>query len=76
MPVILVAQVVCGIGSGLLTTLRSETRTVLWVTYMVLTGLGLGLGVNIPHIAVQAVMPTLVHSLPLELSSADVFGYP
>jgi len=58
MPVILFAQVVCGIGSGLLTTLRVHTRTVLWATYMALTGLGLGLGVNVPHIAVQAVMPT------------------
>ncbi|KAL8868192.1 MAG: hypothetical protein Q9174_005149 [Haloplaca sp. 1 TL-2023] len=58
MPVILVAQVMCGIGSGLLTTLRYDTRTVLWGTYLALTGLGLGLGVNIPHIAIQAVMPT------------------
>ena len=58
MPVILIAQVICGIGSGLLTTLRTNTRTVLWATYMALTGLGLGLGVNVPHIAVQAVMPT------------------
>ncbi|KAL8730564.1 MAG: hypothetical protein Q9166_004018 [cf. Caloplaca sp. 2 TL-2023] len=57
MPVILLAQVMCGIGSGLLTTLRSETRTALWGTYLALTGLGLGLGVNIPHIAIQAVMP-------------------
>lgn len=76
MPVILVAQVLCGIGSGLLTTLRSETRTVLWITYMVLTGLGLGLGVNVPHIAVQAVMPTSVNSFHVMLPSANVFGCP
>ncbi|KAI4263583.1 MAG: hypothetical protein L6R42_001283 [Xanthoria sp. 1 TBL-2021] len=58
MPVILVAQVMCGIGSGLLTTLRYDTRTLMWGTYLALTGLGLGLGVNIPHIAIQAVIPT------------------
>ncbi|MCJ1342376.1 hypothetical protein MMC31_000558 [Peltigera leucophlebia] len=58
MPVILFAQVLCAIGSGLLTTLRTETSTSLWATYMVLTGLGLGLGVNVPHIAIQAVMKT------------------
>lgn len=58
MPVILFAQVLCGIGSGLLTTLRTSTSTVKWAVYMVLTGLGLGLGVNVPHIAVQAVMKT------------------
>ena len=56
MPVILFAQVLCGVGSGLLTTLRTDTSTTRWAAYMVLTGLGLGLGVNVPHIAVQAVM--------------------
>ena len=63
MPVILFAQVVCGVGSGLLTTLRTDTSTALWATYMALTGLGLGLGVNVPHIAIQAVMKTLVKVL-------------
>ncbi|MCJ1393362.1 hypothetical protein MMC18_006235 [Xylographa bjoerkii] len=58
MPVILFAQVLCAIGAGLLTTLRTDTSTALWAVYMVLTGLGLGLGVNVPHIAVQAVMET------------------
>ncbi|KAL8796088.1 MAG: hypothetical protein Q9182_007422 [Xanthomendoza sp. 2 TL-2023] len=58
MPVILIAQIICGIGSGLLTSLRFDTRTALWGTYLALTGLGLGLGVNVPHIAIQAVTPT------------------
>ncbi|MCJ1413948.1 hypothetical protein MMC32_000273 [Xylographa parallela] len=58
MPVILFAQLLCGIGAGLLTTLRTDTSTTLWAVYMVLTGLGLGLGVNVPHIAIQAVMET------------------
>lgn len=58
MPVILFAQLLCSIGSGCLTTLRTDTSTALWATYMALTGLGLGLGVNVPHIAVQAVMET------------------
>ena len=58
MPVILFAQLLCSIGAGLLTTLRVDTSTALWATYMVLTGLGLGLGVNVPHIAIQAVMKT------------------
>ncbi|KAL8982245.1 MAG: hypothetical protein Q9177_005332, partial [Variospora cf. flavescens] len=62
MPVILFAQVLCAIGSGLLTTLRIDTSTALWGTYLALTGLGLGLGVNVPHIAIQAVMKTSVLS--------------
>ncbi|KAF1998136.1 MFS general substrate transporter [Amniculicola lignicola CBS 123094] len=56
MPVILVAQIICVVGCGLLTTLTIHTRTALWATYMVITGLGIGLGVNVPHIAIQAVM--------------------
>ena len=58
MPVIIFAQVLCAVGSGLLTTLHTWTSTALWAVYMVLTGLGLGLGVNVPHIAIQAVMET------------------
>jgi hypothetical protein len=58
MPVILFAQLVCAIGSGLLVTLKTDTSTAKWATYLVLTGLGLGLGVNVPHIAIQAVMET------------------
>ncbi|PCH00736.1 Major facilitator superfamily domain, general substrate transporter [Penicillium occitanis (nom. inval.)] len=55
MPVILVAQLLCAIGAGLLTTIRTYTSIAEWATYMALTGAGLGLGVNVPHIAVQAV---------------------
>ncbi|CAG8953636.1 hypothetical protein HYFRA_00010095 [Hymenoscyphus fraxineus] len=58
MPVILFAQVLCVIGSSLLITLKTDTSTAKWATYLVLTGLGLGLGVNVPHIAIQAVMET------------------
>lgn len=55
MPVILVAQLLCAVGAGLLTTIRIHTSVAEWATYMALTGAGLGLGVNVPHIAVQAV---------------------
>ncbi|KAI4121450.1 MAG: hypothetical protein LQ338_006357 [Usnochroma carphineum] len=58
MPVILFAQILCGVGAGLLTTLRTSTSTATWATFMALTGLGIGLGVNVPHIAIQAVMKT------------------
>ncbi|OJK02334.1 hypothetical protein ASPACDRAFT_50929 [Aspergillus aculeatus ATCC 16872] len=55
MPVILFAQLLTAVGAGLLTTIRIETSTAQWATYMALTGAGLGLGVNVPHIAIQAV---------------------
>ena len=56
MPVILVGQVICSIGVGLLTMIRHRISTALWGTSMALTGLGLGMGINAPHIAIQAVM--------------------
>ncbi|KAI9648687.1 hypothetical protein NHQ30_003326 [Ciborinia camelliae] len=71
MPVVLFAQVLCAIGSGLLTTLQTDTSTAKWATYMVLTGLGLGLGVNVPHIAIQAVMET---ALGAPIGSALLVG--
>ncbi|PWY86717.1 MFS multidrug transporter-like protein, partial [Aspergillus heteromorphus CBS 117.55] len=55
MPVILVAQVLAAVGTGLLTTININTTTAQWATYMALTGAGLGMGVNVPHIAIQAV---------------------
>ena len=55
MPVILFAQIMAAVGTGLLTTIRVTTSTPQWAAYMALTGAGLGLGVNVPHIAVQAV---------------------
>jgi uncharacterized membrane protein len=58
MPVILVAQIFCATGAGLLTTITTSTSTTLWATFMVFCGFGLGLGVNVPHIAIQAVMET------------------
>ena len=80
MPVILFAQVLCGIGSGLLTTLRTGTSTALWATYLVLTGLGLGVGsgVNVPHIAIDSSCYGNVSSLvppntSLELTQLDLF---
>jgi Na+/melibiose symporter-like transporter len=58
MPVILVGQVICAVGTGLLTRVNMSTSTVEWAVAMVLTGIGLGMGINAPHIAIQAVMET------------------
>jgi hypothetical protein len=35
-----------------------STSTIEWAVAMVLTGIGLGMGINAPHIAIQAVMET------------------
>lgn len=58
MPTILVGQVICVIGTGLLTQIDLTTPTAHWATFLALTGIGLGMGINAPHIAIQAVMET------------------
>ena len=73
MPVILFAQVLCAVGSGSLKALRTDTSSVGWAAYMALTGLGLGLGVNVPHIAVQAVMKS-DNDILIANGIADFFG--
>lgn len=54
-PMILTGQIICAVGTGLLTTLQINTSTVAWAAYLVLVGFGLGMGINAPHIAIQAV---------------------
>ena len=54
-PFILTGQAICAIGTGLLTTLGLNTSTALWAVFLVLVGFGLGMGINAPHIAIQAV---------------------
>ncbi|KAF2451162.1 MFS general substrate transporter [Karstenula rhodostoma CBS 690.94] len=58
MPVILTGQIICAIGTGLLTRVDIATPTAHWATFLALTGFGLGMGINAPHIAIQAVMET------------------
>ena len=48
--------VVCCIGAGLLTTVGVYTPTAHWATYLVITGLGLGMGMQLPYTALQAVL--------------------
>lgn len=43
------------IGTGLLSTIGLTTETARWAGYMVLTGIGIGIGVQLPYTAVQAI---------------------
>ena len=54
MPFMLVAGVLSTIGVGLLFTLTIGSSSAKWIGYQVLTGLGLGLGFQVPVSAVQA----------------------
>lgn len=59
MPFMLVAAAVSTVGVGLLYTLTIGSSSAKWIGYQVLTGLGLGLGFQVPVSAVQATLPQI-----------------
>ena len=59
MPFMVVAGVLSTIGVGLLFTLTIGSSSAKWIGYQVITGLGLGLGFQVPVSAVQATLPQI-----------------
>lgn len=59
LPFMAVAGVLTSIGVGLLFTLTIGSSSASWIGYQVLTGLGLGLGFQVPISAVQATLPQI-----------------
>lgn len=55
-PFMLSASVLTSIGAGLLTTFRVDTGSPKWIGYQVVTGFGIGLGLQQPLIAIQNVL--------------------
>ena len=58
-PFMVVAGVLSSIGVGLLFTLTIGSSSAKWIGYQVITGLGLGLGFQVPVSAVQATLPQI-----------------
>lgn len=59
MPFMVVAGILATVGVGLLYTLDIGTGSPKWIGYQVLTGLGLGLGFQVPVSAAQATLPQI-----------------
>jgi MFS transporter, DHA2 family, glioxin efflux transporter len=59
MPFMVVSGILSTIGVGLLYTLNIGTGHSKWIGYQVLTGLGVGLGFQIPVSAAQATLPQI-----------------
>lgn len=55
-PYMIVGGVICCVGAGLLTTVTVFTPTVNWAAYLVITGLGMGMAMQLPYTALQAVL--------------------
>ncbi|KAI4124378.1 MAG: hypothetical protein LQ347_005765 [Umbilicaria vellea] len=55
-PIMIFSVVVAAVGGGLLTTLNLYTSTAEWAAYLVVTGFGLGIGLQQPFTVIQAVL--------------------
>ncbi|GAM88797.1 hypothetical protein ANO11243_068310 [Dothideomycetidae sp. 11243] len=55
-PWLLVSSVLTSVGSGLLTTFHTDTGHAMWIGYQVIYGVGVGCGLQLTLIAVQAVL--------------------
>lgn len=60
----IIGAIIASVGSGLLTRINLTSSTVEWAAYMVVTGLGVGLGTNLLYTALQAAL-TYVQSTML-----------
>ncbi|MCJ1245728.1 hypothetical protein MMC30_002932 [Trapelia coarctata] len=56
-PGLLLGLVFTSVGSGLLSTLQTDSGRAAWIGYQILCGFGFGLIVQMPLIAVQAALP-------------------
>ncbi|KAM5349230.1 hypothetical protein ACJ41O_005737 [Fusarium nematophilum] len=56
-PLIHASSILMSIGAGLLTTFRVSTQSPAWIGYQALYGIGAGLGMQLPLVAVQTALP-------------------
>jgi MFS family permease len=57
LPFMYLGSILMSIGSGLLTTLKVDTPSSHWIGYQVITGLGVGFGMQQSNLAVQTCLP-------------------
>ena len=55
-PFMLASTVLTSIGAGLLTTFALDTGSSKWIGYQVICGFGIGLGLQLPLVAIQTVL--------------------
>ena len=53
------------VGSGLICTLNTQSNAAHWISYEVLTGIGSGIGFQIPYTAVSVVLPEGEGDVPI-----------
>ncbi|KKK12024.1 hypothetical protein ARAM_005002 [Aspergillus rambellii] len=56
-PLMYIGSIFFAVGAGLITTWQVDTTHSAWIGYLVILGIGIGLGMQAPLIVVQAVLP-------------------
>jgi len=51
----IMGELIC-VGTTLLTQLTLTTRTALWTSYMIISGMGMGMAMQLPYTAVQVTL--------------------
>ncbi|KAL9623476.1 MAG: hypothetical protein Q9160_002156 [Pyrenula sp. 1 TL-2023] len=67
LPWIILSAAMVAIANGVLSTLSTETSTGKWIGYQILLGVGRGLGIQVPLIAVQHTLPPAQISIAMAL---------
>ena len=72
-PVIIIGQIIAAVGAGLLImlVLAQVRSTVAWAAFLVILGLGPGIGINAPHLAIQAVFDEYVVQSPRLIPNSE-----
>ncbi|KAH8892800.1 MFS general substrate transporter [Thozetella sp. PMI_491] len=55
-PYMIAGVAIASVGAGLLTTIGLSTSTVVWAAYLVVIGIGMGMALQLPYTALQAVL--------------------
>ncbi|MCJ1422554.1 hypothetical protein MMC29_000434 [Sticta canariensis] len=55
-PYMILGSIICIIGSGLTTQVGIDTPTVAWASFLAVTGIGIGMGMQQPYTAIQVVL--------------------
>lgn len=55
-PYMIAGQTICVIGADLITRLDLTSTTVTWASYLVITGVGMGMSMQLPCTALQVVL--------------------
>ncbi|KAI9878025.1 MAG: hypothetical protein M1830_002145 [Pleopsidium flavum] len=55
-PYMVLGEAICIVGTALLTRLEPTTSTVAWAAFLVVTGIGMGIAMQLPYTAIQVVL--------------------